>query len=400
MGSAGQAEAGTTPIHPPGAARIADLLLRIGLFVAVLVALGVRFDGRSIDAVGLPLVIVGTSVGVSLLLATPATSALVRAGAQRYPLLVGLGAALLALPSALLTPAKVEFDPADLIFGAALLLLPVGCAVLNTPELRRGDIGLGLSTTALPILLPLTRDARSPFALSLSAGDLALRLGAFLLPLAFVLLTTPRQKQRLNFLLLCAALSLWYGVKFGAFPDVPIDPAVDLNYFHAAAIVALLYALAAAGWLPGVGFQFHASARELGVAALGLMLIAAPTLGVGLLGGFLKPEMHQRSLAEALISAGGIYLFVALPEEVLFRGVLLRHLHTTLSLPALPALMISAVVFGGAHLNALADAGWRFALSVLAGFICGWVFLSTGKVTVSALVHAAVSWIGWGWAWG
>lgn len=396
MGSAGHAETNTSPIYPSSVARIADLLLRAGLFVAVLIALGLRFDGRSLDAVSLPLLIAGLSIGIYLLIALPSVSALVHDGAQRYPLLIGLGALLLALPAVLLTPTQVEFDPADLIFAAMLLVLPVGCAVLNTPELRRNDIALGLMTTALPILLPLTRTPNgSLFAVPLAFEEIVLRAGAFALPVALLLLTTSQQKQRLNFLLICAVLSTWYSVEFSAFPAMPIDPAVNLDCFYVAAILALLYALAASGWLPQVGFRFNLSLRELGVAVLSLALFAVPAIGIGLFSGFLKLELRPTTLLEALTQAGGIYLFVALPEEILFRGILLKYLRSTLAISTLPAVLLSAVIFGAAHLNNPPDVGWYFVLATLAGVAYGWAFLRTGKATLSALVHTGVNWIWW-----
>ncbi|MDW8395297.1 MAG: type II CAAX endopeptidase family protein [Anaerolineae bacterium] len=394
MGSARRSGITEAPCTP-GVSRLVDPLLRLGFFIAVLVVLLLRFDGRSPEAVSLPLVVVGLGVGGYLLIATPGMSAFVRNQAQNYPLVVGLGVLLLALPATVLTPVQTESDPADLIFAAMLLLLPVGCAVLNTPELRRGDIGLGLSTAALPVLLPLTRNtAGSPLALMLEPGEIALRAGALALPAALLLFTTPRQKQNLNFLLLCATLSIWYSIEFGAFPDVQIDPAVNLNYFYLAAILTLLYALSAAGWLPNVGFHFHASFHELASALLSLAVFAVPALGIGLASGFLKPELQPFSV-ESLTRAGSVYLFVALPEEILFRGVLLRYLHSTLAVPAAPALLLSAVIFGAAHLNNPPGVGWYFVLATLAGIAYGWIFLSTGKVTLSALVHTSVNWVWW-----
>lgn len=396
MGSAGHAETSTSPTYPTGMAQIADLLLRAGLLVAVLIALGLRFDGRTLDAVSLPLVIAGVSVGIYLLIALPSVSALVHHSAQRYPLFIGLSALLLVLPAGLLTPTQIEFDPADLIFAAMLLILPVGCAVLNTPELRRNDIALGLMTTSLPVLLPLTRNpSGSLFAVPLEFGEIILRTGALVLPVALLLLATPQQRQRLNFLLICAVLSIWYGVEFDAFPAIPIDPAVNLNYFYVASILALLYALAASGWLPQVGFRFNVSLRDLGVVVLSLVLFAVPAIGVGLVSGFLKPELRLTSPFEALTQAGGIYLFVALPEEILFRGILLKYLRSTLAISTVPALLLSAVIFGAAHLNNPPDVGWYFVLATLAGVAYGWAFLRTEKATLSALVHAGVNWIWW-----
>jgi membrane protease YdiL (CAAX protease family) len=91
----------------------------------------------------------------------------------------------------------------------------------------------------------------------------------------------------------------------------------------------------------------------------------------------------------------GIFLLVALPQEILFRGTILTYIEDAFQWP--PALVIgaSSLLFGAAHLNNPPNVGWYFALATLAGIFYARVFLATRNVTASAAVHAAVNWLWW-----
>lgn len=88
------------------------------------------------------------------------------------------------------------------------------------------------------------------------------------------------------------------------------------------------------------------------------------------------------------------FLFgVALPEELLFRGLLQNGLEQrAFSTRRWPwALAIAALVFGAAHMGHPPVPKWRYGiLATLAGLAYGWVWHRTGKITAAALTHAAV----------
>ena len=88
-----------------------------------------------------------------------------------------------------------------------------------------------------------------------------------------------------------------------------------------------------------------------------------------------------------LLTPAIIYLTSAVPEEFLFRGLIQNVFARIVGRGA--ALIAASVVFGLAHLPDL-----RYvALATLAGVAYGWVYARTGKITASALTHAAVDWI-------
>ena len=88
-----------------------------------------------------------------------------------------------------------------------------------------------------------------------------------------------------------------------------------------------------------------------------------------------------------------IFLFIALPEEILFRGVIHRYLERVLRWSQLATLLLSSVIFGAAHLNNPPNVGTYFLLATLAGIFYGRTFLRTGKVVPAAMVHLAVDWM-------
>ncbi len=88
-----------------------------------------------------------------------------------------------------------------------------------------------------------------------------------------------------------------------------------------------------------------------------------------------------------------IFLFIALPEEILFRGVIHRYLERVLRWSPLATLILSSVIFGAAHLNNPPNVGYYFILATIAGIFYGRTFVRTGKVVPAALVHLAVDWM-------
>ena len=89
----------------------------------------------------------------------------------------------------------------------------------------------------------------------------------------------------------------------------------------------------------------------------------------------------------------GIYLTVAIPEELLFRGILQNLLVRTIHKGprGLYGLLIASVVFGASHLHHAPVPNWRYAiLATLAGIFYGNVYRTRQRLCASALTHALV----------
>ncbi|HEV8702108.1 MAG TPA: CPBP family intramembrane glutamic endopeptidase [Candidatus Polarisedimenticolia bacterium] len=194
--------------------------------------------------------------------------------------------------------------------------------------------------------------------------------------------------------------------------------------------VAFLYlpvelsALARA-WQPahaGIPSPTHAFSQLLGMnLALFCFLVIRPIGGIGFTLRLRKPDVVQALIAFAwffplaLVFAGltglvpfrphlphaalvipmilGKSLMVALPEEVLFRGLLQNLLQRAApsARGRLAALLVSSVIFGFTHVNNNPLFDWRYVtIASVAGIAYGIVYNRTGKVTAAAITHSLI----------
>jgi membrane protease YdiL (CAAX protease family) len=86
----------------------------------------------------------------------------------------------------------------------------------------------------------------------------------------------------------------------------------------------------------------------------------------------------------------GCLWVTALAEELFFRGVIARALLDHIPSQTL-AVVLSAVVFGAAHLWFRAFPDWRSAVvAALLGIFCGFAYARTGSVRASMVTHTLV----------
>ena len=120
-------------------------------------------------------------------------------------------------------------------------------------------------------------------------------------------------------------------------------------------------------------------------------LLIPAVLAVGIPIGFAKLRALPADPGKlALTVAGtflGHYLFVALREEFLFRGMILPKLQRELGRPI--GLIVSALIFGAVHLLFGQFPNWRFALvAAVAGWFYGKAYNESGSIQASMLTHA------------
>ena len=310
--------------------------------------------------------------------------------AQIEPTSLSLAPLFFLIPYTVLARLDGTFEATNLLTSGILLYLPGAIAIINTPQFRRSDLPLGLITVATPLVMPFTRNE------SIDVAGLLLRVGAFLLPVLLLLLTNAQQKQKLNFLFVCAVLSVWYAVEFNAFPRYPLSPQMEgMDYFRLALFPLFLYLLAVAGQFQGMGLSFRPTARGLSIVASNLILLAVVCVPIGLISGFLKPAFTAPAPLDAALDLLIGFVLIALPAEILFRGTIFRYLEQTLGLPQASAVVVSSIVFGLAHLNNPLDVGWAFVLATIAGIFYARTYIATRNVVAPAVVHTVVNWL-WG----
>jgi hypothetical protein len=139
-----------------------------------------------------------------------------------------------------------------------------------------------------------------------------------------------------------------------------------------------------------IGFDFRIRRPDL-LAGLREFLYFAPiaiALGFGLR--FL--HLHL-TLSNPLAFAAGwlfTFFFVAMPEELFFRGLMLNMLERRMT--SKRALILSSLLFGLAHFNKRAAYfNWRYVIiAAVAGIFYGRAWLAERRLIASSITHAAV----------
>ena len=126
---------------------------------------------------------------------------------------------------------------------------------------------------------------------------------------------------------------------------------------------------------------------------LAMMTLALLAIPLGLALGFIRPHSNPVSFGQFCLQLFGIYLTIAIPEELLFRGFLQNLLVKTMHHPrhGLYGLLIASVVFGASHLHHAPAPNWKYALlATLAGAFYGNAYRTRRRLSASALTHALV----------
>jgi CAAX protease family protein len=219
----------------------------------------------------------------------------------------------------------------------------------------------------------------------------ALKLAVFGLGPALLLTLSARRPARLTWPDALVILALWLPLDFRLFRDVWSWPeggaAYTMNVVLAVDLALLLFV--SFRRLEDVGYRFQIGRRDLAAFALNLAMCLALVVPIGIATGFVrfKPDTDLPGFAGAFL---GIFLTIAIPEELLFRGLIQNLLQKTWASPG-RALVVTSVVFGLAHLNNGPSPDWRYAvLATIAGFFYGRAYQQSGGLMAAALVHASI----------
>jgi membrane protease YdiL (CAAX protease family) len=108
---------------------------------------------------------------------------------------------------------------------------------------------------------------------------------------------------------------------------------------------------------------------------------------------FIRFRSQSVSLAGFAGQLLGIYLTIAIPEELLFRGILQNFLVRSIQRgpKGLYGLLIASVVFGASHLHHAPVPNWRYGIMAsLAGIFYGNAYRTRRRLSAPALTHALV----------
>jgi uncharacterized protein len=192
--------------------------------------------------------------------------------------------------------------------------------------------------------------------------------------------------------------STWYDYTVLCF----LGLAVDLRWFEPAwpahlaifnkmiLLDAGIYGFLLIRRLEGVGFSLRLRRQDLtdGLRELAFYTPLAVPLGLTL--GFLHLHRQWPTLGRAALAWAFTFLFIAIPEELFFRGWLQNLLERRLGRNR--ALFLTAILFGLSHFNKrAAHFNWRYVLlAALAGIFYGRAWRAHHRVAASAITHSSV----------
>ena len=149
--------------------------------------------------------------------------------------------------------------------------------------------------------------------------------------------------------------------------------------------------------LSGTGFDFHFHWSDWKTGLRELVFFAPAVIAVGLALGFIQPHKNLPPVGRALMSWVGIFVFVAVLEELFFRAWVQNLLERRVGRRA--ALGIASVLFGLSHFNKRsAHFNWRYVLlATIAGIFYGRAWREQRRVPASAITHTFVDWLWYLW---
>jgi membrane protease YdiL (CAAX protease family) len=142
--------------------------------------------------------------------------------------------------------------------------------------------------------------------------------------------------------------------------------------------------------LEGIGYDFRPRLADIRVGLREFVFFTPIAIALGFALSFL--HFHP-TLASPLWFVGAwlfTLLFIAIPEELFFRGLMLNMLSRRVGTRA--AVIISSILFGLAHFNKRAAYfNWRYViLAAIAGVFYARAWLAERRVLTSSITHATV----------
>jgi uncharacterized protein len=178
--------------------------------------------------------------------------------------------------------------------------------------------------------------------------------------------------------------------------------AVDLRWFEPAwgpglaafnkmlLLDAGIYGFHCLRHIKDAGFDLRLRWRDLGTGFLWFVLYTPLAVVLGLALGFLHWHALLPTPARVLGALAFTFFFIAVPEELFFRGWMQNLLERRIG--RMGALLVTATLFGLSHFNKRAvHFNWRYVLlAALAGIFYGTAWRQQRRVGASSITHTLV----------
>jgi membrane protease YdiL (CAAX protease family) len=279
----------------------------------------------------------------------------------------------------------------------ALLLAPLWTFGFGVGDLLADKLSSMMLRVLLPGLLVI------PYlVLSIPRGEfhIPMATGLFALPIVMAACLEIARRvdttvDRLPWRDLLVLAIVGFIIQFRLWERLAAEPGIDA-LAELLLLDATLYSFLVVRRLPRIGYDFRPRTRDVAVGTRELAFFAPLGIALGL---SLRFSQFHPGLPSAAKLAGDlivILLFMAIPQELLFRGLLQNVLEKGLGRNR--ALMVTAVVFGLSHFNQGMAFNWRFVLlATFAGIFYGRAWRDRCRLLPATLTHGAVNlvWILW-----
>ncbi|HLY43637.1 MAG TPA: CPBP family intramembrane glutamic endopeptidase [Terracidiphilus sp.] len=213
-----------------------------------------------------------------------------------------------------------------------------------------------------------------------------------LLPIAIALVedlardADPQEKGNWRDFLILAVLGLAVDLRW-------LEPAWPSGLTAIGKMVLLdagIFAFLVVRRLDGVGFDLRLRRRDLIIGLREFCFYAPIAIVLGLALNFLHVHASWPAPLHALVAYVFTFLFIAIPEELFFRGWLQNLLQRRIGRTG--ALLLTAVLFGLAHWNKRTTTfNWQYVLlAALAGIFYGRAWRANQRAGASSITHATV----------
>ncbi len=184
--------------------------------------------------------------------------------------------------------------------------------------------------------------------------------------------------------LLLIGVPVEFGLLQGAWPHPGLGSMPKLLLMDAA-----LYAFLVVRGLDGVGYDFRPRLRDLLVGLREWAFYAPIAIVLGFVLKFIVFQPHV-PIAWTVATAWLItFFFVALPEELFFRGLLMNLLERRMGTRS--ALILSSIIFGLSHFNKPLPFNWRYVImATIAGVFYARAWRDRRRLLSSGITHATV----------
>ncbi|HET9942896.1 MAG TPA: CPBP family intramembrane glutamic endopeptidase [Terriglobia bacterium] len=188
-----------------------------------------------------------------------------------------------------------------------------------------------------------------------------------------------------------AVLSLWIPVEAGLLARLGLSPTIVVLL----AVSAGLLAFYSRPDVLDVPKAFDLSSIDVKSGVIHFLAFAVIAIPLGLILNFIHLNFDAAEVWGVPATVGVIFLFNALPEEILFRGLIQNWIEKQ-SASRSGSLLLSSLIFGASHLNNGAPLpNYRYmVMASIAGVFYGLAWRSRKNVLTSSITHTLVN-TGW-----